>query len=64
MKSVTTIVCALLMMLILIPDNGLAQSDEDINTRIENLVSQWQKTLPIYNQAMADGKVPNCVKSW
>jgi predicted Zn-dependent protease len=33
-------------------------------TRIENLVSEWQKTLPIYNQAVADGKTPNCVKSW
>ena len=33
-------------------------------TRIENLVSQWQKTLPIYNQAVADGKTPNCVKNW
>jgi predicted Zn-dependent protease len=33
-------------------------------TRIENLVSEWQKTLPIYNQAVADGKTPNCVKNW
>lgn len=33
-------------------------------TRIENLISQWQKTLPIYNQAVADGKNPNCVKTW
>jgi len=33
-------------------------------TRIENLISQWQKTLPIYNQAVADGKTPNCVKNW
>jgi predicted Zn-dependent protease len=33
-------------------------------TRIENLVSEWQKTLPIYNQALADGKDPNCVKTW
>ncbi len=33
-------------------------------TRIENLVSQWQKTLPIYNQALADGKEPACRKTW
>jgi len=33
-------------------------------TRIENLISQWQKTLPIYNQAQADGKQPECVKTW
>ena len=33
-------------------------------TRIENLISQWQKTLPIYNQAVADGKSPQCVKNW
>lgn len=33
-------------------------------TRIENLISQWQKTLPIYNQALADGKQPNCKKTW
>jgi len=33
-------------------------------TRIENLISQWQKTLPMYNQAIADGKNPNCVKNW
>jgi len=33
-------------------------------TRIENLISQWQKTLPIYNQAVADGKNPQCVKNW
>lgn len=33
-------------------------------TRIENLISEWQKTLPIYNQALADGKSPNCKKTW
>lgn len=33
-------------------------------TRIENLISQWQKTLPIYNQALADGKNPSCKKTW
>ena len=34
------------------------------DTRIENLISQWQKTLPLYNQALADGKEPNCKKNW
>ena len=29
-------------------------------TRIENLVSQWQKTLPLYNQAKAEGIEPDC----
>lgn len=33
-------------------------------TRIENLVNQWQKVLPIYNQALADGKEPDCKKTW
>lgn len=33
-------------------------------TRIENLISEWQKTLPIYNQAIADGKGSNCKKTW
>ena len=33
-------------------------------TRIENLISQWQKVLPIYNQARADGKQPDCKKTW
>ena len=33
-------------------------------TRIENLISEWQKTLPIYNQALADGKNPTCKKTW
>ena len=33
-------------------------------TRIENLISQWQKTLPVYNQAQADGKDPQCEKNW
>tara|TARA_R110002096_G_scaffold97263_4_gene216688 strand:- start:3420 stop:4256 length:837 start_codon:yes stop_codon:yes gene_type:complete len=33
-------------------------------TRIENLINQWQKTLPIYNQALADGKNPQCKKTW
>lgn len=32
--------------------------------RIENLVSQWQSTLPMYNQALADGKDPGCKKTW
>ena len=29
-------------------------------TRIENLVGQWQKTLPFYNQAQAEGRTPDC----
>lgn len=29
-------------------------------TRIENLVSEWQKTLPLYNEAQAAGFVPEC----
>ncbi len=29
-------------------------------TRIENLISEWQKTLPLYNQAKAEGRVPDC----
>ena len=33
-------------------------------SRIENLVNEWQKTLPIYNQALADGKEPGCKKTW
>lgn len=31
-------------------------------TRIENLVSEWQEALPLYNQAIAEGRVPNCSK--
>ena len=33
-------------------------------TRIVNLISQWQKTLPIYNQALSNGKNPACKKNW
>jgi predicted Zn-dependent protease len=29
-------------------------------TRIENLISEWQKTLPLYNQAVAEGREPDC----
>jgi predicted Zn-dependent protease len=29
-------------------------------TRIENLVSQWQTALPLYNQAMNEGRTPDC----
>ncbi|NNC65758.1 MAG: M48 family metallopeptidase [Gammaproteobacteria bacterium] len=32
-------------------------------TRIEALVSEWQKTLPIYNQAVAEGGAPTCSKN-
>ncbi len=31
-------------------------------TRIDNLVGQWQKTLPLYNKAVEEGRVPNCGK--
>jgi predicted Zn-dependent protease len=31
-------------------------------TRIENLVSEWQKTLPIYNQAREEGRDPQCTR--
>jgi predicted Zn-dependent protease len=31
-------------------------------TRIENLVSEWKETLPLYNQAVAEGRVPACSK--
>jgi predicted Zn-dependent protease len=30
-------------------------------TRIENLIGEWQKTLPIYNEAKAEGRDPECV---
>jgi len=30
------------------------------DTRIENLVSEWQKTLPLYNEAQTNGFVPEC----
>jgi len=29
-------------------------------TRIENLIGEWQKTLPLYNQAQAGGRSPDC----
>jgi predicted Zn-dependent protease len=29
-------------------------------TRIENLVSEWQTTLPLYNEAQTEGFVPEC----
>lgn len=31
-------------------------------TRIEALVSEWQKTLPMYNEALQEGRVPTCSK--
>jgi len=31
-------------------------------TRIENLISEWQKTLPLYNQAVEEGRVPTCTR--
>lgn len=33
-------------------------------TRIEDLISEWQKTLPLYNKAQEDGKTPQCEKNW
>lgn len=29
-------------------------------TRIENLIGEWQKTLPLYNQALEEGRTPDC----
>lgn len=29
-------------------------------TRIENLINEWQKTLPLYNEAVAAGREPDC----
>ena len=29
-------------------------------TRIENLINEWQKTLPLYNQAREEGRIPDC----
>ncbi len=29
-------------------------------TRIEQLINEWQKTLPLYNQALAEGRTPDC----
>ncbi len=31
-------------------------------TRIENLVSEWPKTLPMYNEAIEEGRIPTCSK--
>lgn len=31
-------------------------------SRIEALVSQWPKTLPLYNEAIEEGRVPICTK--
>lgn len=31
-------------------------------SRIEALVSEWPKTLPLYNQAIEEGRVPTCTK--
>lgn len=32
-------------------------------TRIENLVSEWQTTLPLYNEAQSEGFTPECGKN-
>ena len=29
-------------------------------TRIENLINEWQETLPYYNKAREEGRVPDC----
>ncbi len=31
-------------------------------SRIEALVSEWPKTLPFYNKAVEEGRVPTCIK--
>lgn len=33
-------------------------------TRIENLINEWNTALPLYNQAQADGREPDCKKNW
>ena len=30
------------------------------DTRIQNIIEEWEKTLPLYNQAHAEGHVPDC----
>ncbi|MBT8082407.1 MAG: M48 family metallopeptidase [Gammaproteobacteria bacterium] len=30
------------------------------DTRIENLIGLWQETLPLYNEAVAEGRNPDC----
>lgn len=30
------------------------------DTRIENLIGEWQKTLPLYNEAQVEGRSPDC----
>lgn len=34
------------------------------DTRIENLISQWQTALPLYNAALEEGRQPECEKTW
>jgi hypothetical protein len=29
--------------------------------RIDSLISQWGETLPMYNEALTEGNVPNCI---
>ena len=29
-------------------------------TRIEQLINEWQKTLPLHNEAKAEGRIPDC----
>ena len=30
------------------------------DTRIQNLIEEWEKTLPLYNQAQVEGRTPDC----
>jgi len=30
------------------------------DTRIENLINEWQKTLAFYNEAQTEGHLPDC----
>jgi predicted Zn-dependent protease len=30
--------------------------------RIDSLISQWGETLPMYNEALTEGQVPNCIQ--
>jgi predicted Zn-dependent protease len=32
------------------------------DTRIESLIDEYSKTLPLYNEAKAAGREPNCTR--
>jgi predicted Zn-dependent protease len=38
-----------------------ASTHPSSENRIESLISQWVEVLPLYNQANAEGRIPNCV---